>query len=262
MTNEERDIAFIEDYLNKNLPAHERVRFEERLTQDEAFTALFERTSLLIQGIKSYHRKQSLEKVKALEATFSQRHPEPRARRGEGPPVRSLIPRTKILWIAAAISAVLIIASVFMMRSSSPDGTVLYAEYFKPYPNVFSPSLRGDADTITPVKEAFNAYNAGSYTRAALHFKKLLSTPDKTDSDNAKLYLANCYLALDSIQEAKDILTTVDGQSHVYDQARWYLALAHLKEDNTDLARTILHELAQRSSGSYPDQASAILKKL
>jgi tetratricopeptide (TPR) repeat protein len=152
---------------------------------------------------------------------------------------------------------------VLLLQPQAPNTLALYETYYKPYPNVFDPSVRGDEhnEVATIRQKAFLAYQAGHYAAAADYFKRLEPAESKLEQDNIRLYLGNCYLAMDSLDAAIRTLAQIDAGSHVASQATWYLAMAYLKAGTPDRAREVLQILAAED-GSYADRAHAILKQL
>jgi predicted Zn-dependent protease len=172
------------------------------------------------------------------------------------------INRNNVFWLAAAAVSLLIVSGIFLFRSVNPDPKGLYEAYYQPYPNVFDPAVRGDEkDTLSLLGKAFRQYEEGNYTKAAEYFKEGLITDNKIEKDIALLYLGNCYLAQNFDDEAKETLLQIDEQSHVADQGKWYLALAYLKLEHTDLAREKLKELSDHQN-SYQDKAKELLQEI
>ena len=184
---EENDIAYIKRYLDKALPQEEVIRFEERLERDHAFHSLFEEMVLMIQGIRAFSRKENLDKLKALEGSMSQK-------KSRGLMKNISLSRSLRYWAAAAVFALLAITAVVVMQLSVKDVNELYAQNYQPFPNVFAPTVRGEATPTSLYKKAFLAYDNSNYEEAAILFKQLLNESEdsiKGRADIIHFYLGN-----------------------------------------------------------------------
>ncbi len=164
--------------------------------------------------------------------------------------------RTWYYYAAAAVVALLIAVKVLLPAQQNTDD--LFAEYFKPYPNVFEPTVRG-TDMTTKRTEAFQAYEKKNYKQAALLFNELLAT--KKESEILFL-LGNTNLMLGQVTEAKgNFVTLINDFDDMDLQAKWYLSLCYLKSDDRENARKMLKELGE-SEISYASKAKELLEKV
>jgi tetratricopeptide (TPR) repeat protein len=161
------------------------------------------------------------------------------------------------LYAAAACITLLIVAGIFLWPSQQSTDE-LYAAHFEPFPNVFQPTLRTErvADLRT---EAFGAYEAENYQRAAALFTRL----NEQQSDAGILMLlgnANMIIGKHDVarQNFNDLLTKYD---ELDPAAKWFLSLCHLKTGEPEKARELLQDLQQTQS-PYTAKANELLGQL
>lgn len=269
VTEEEIDIDLIEKYQKGLLNGASLESFLEREKHDKDFADKVKSYLSIIAGIEYYGKQKDFaDTVRDWESEIKDRDKKKQGKSLEMSPAEPekgtfFIGRKSVYWLAAAVVSLLIVSSVFLFQSSEPDTLALYNSYYQPYPNLFYPAVRGDSDTdtISISKKALRAYNQGDYKTAANYFREALTNRDEIGNEYGLLYLGNCLLALDSLSAAKNILQQINEQSPVVDQAKWYLALAHLKSKELEEAGKVLGELTDHAN-SYRDKAIKILQEI
>lgn len=161
-------------------------------------------------------------------------------------------------WLAAASVIVLLGISSFWFFNNSIDPNKLYAENFEPYRNVVQPIVRGEIKTDLKTK-AFTAYETKKYEEALHYFNELLK---ENDNETIAFYKANTLLELDKTKEAVSIFkTNLKTTDSLDDKNNWYLALALLRLNNLEEAKNILNTL-NNSSSFKKEQVKQLLKQL
>ena len=166
--------------------------------------------------------------------------------------------RPKNLWLWSAAAAILIFVSVLYIFSRPYDHQELFAKYFEPAKNVTMPLVRGDQQDQT-LTSAFEAYNAGNYEEALTLFS---ATTDSGRNPSILLYEGNVYLVTGRTEEAIGRF-----EEHIFSKdslrfrSYWYLALAHLKNNDPVKARTNLLQLT-RTTTFKKKEAEQLLKEL
>jgi tetratricopeptide (TPR) repeat protein len=158
--------------------------------------------------------------------------------------------------LAAALIGLLIVAKFVLSPSVTAED--LYQEHFRPYPNVFEPTVRGSAHAGART-EAFKAYEKGDYSNAANLFTQLLQGgPDP----GMLLLLGNCNLILGNTDDAIRNFIDLKAQStELTLQSNWFLGLAYLKNGDREKALLLLRELSVTES-SYAGKSRDIIKQL
>ena len=152
------DIEVIERYFDNALTSEETEEVTRRLQSDADFRNLFEQERTLISAIRFRGLRADLDYLKELENSQTQ------------PRLRS----KRTYWYSLAAAACVGILALILVLPAGDTTGKLFDSYFKPYPNVFEPTLRSTEVEIARAR-AFQAYEQGDYERASVLFKQLLN---------------------------------------------------------------------------------------
>lgn len=242
----------IDDYLMGKLDDEQSRKVERLAETDDDF-----RTELdFCRQTKSAFAVQEHGRLKRRLQSLSDNAPKPLYSN------RSRTIFVKPFWLAA--SAVLLICSigfyVWSVRQSTTNPTDLYMAYFEPYPNLVLPVTRDEVQ-LDERAVAYSYYEQADYTKAYELFGSL--SEDVLDDDPEILfYKGISALQLDLNGEAIRLLNTYqnDGTAKLGRQAKWYEALAHLKQGDKKEARKLLQYLAGHK-GYKQHEATSLLKE-
>lgn len=135
----------------------------------------------------------------------------------------------------------------------------LFEMYYKPYSEMF---IERSADTNAQSKNAARVlYQQGFYQQAYVEAHDQLTThPEDTDT---RFYLGVTALELNHPEEAITQLKKLETatSSTMLPQIKWYLALAYLKQHDTEDAKVLFKELSA-TQNIYRSHAKEILKKI
>ncbi|MEZ4828407.1 MAG: hypothetical protein R3C61_19265 [Bacteroidia bacterium] len=263
MNPEQETYTLIERYLSKKLSPGEMADFEARCKTDQAFANEVILHTLAREEIHAA----SMEKLKAdLQSRFQ-----------ESKKARIIdIRRTRIQWIvsAAAAIALFVLAIKYIpgmfAPAYSPDA--LYAMNFS-IPELHDDSVRGPnkgGDTAGSVSnaiwaQAIQAVSQGKAGEAVELYTQLMQDSALMQrAPSALNYQMGIALMLsDRHEEAIPYFDQVKS----FDQkpmADWYKALAYLKINRLDEARTLLQSLSadQEQPAERRNQAAEILRKI
>ena len=243
----EKDIALLERYFDAELNEEEKNYFASRVEHDKDFNALVHREKIIIGAIRNQGLLDNLAYLKSIEEKIEGNHSIPFSSNF----------KTWHYYSAAAV-IVLLIGVKFLFPIQQQSSEELFTSYFKAYPNMFEPILRG-TDVATQRTEAFQAYEQGNYEKASLLFTELL----KEDKEpGILLLLSNSNLMRGQVAEAqKNLVTLIEESDELDIQAKWYLSLAYLKSGDKEKARKILRELGGTEI-SYASKAKELLEKV
>ncbi len=246
MNHSETDITLVEKYFDEVLSNSERENFNLRMQTDENFKSLVDQEKVLINAVRLHGMQQDLRFLKTLEETLS-----------DNKTTKFDVGSRKWYYVAAAaVLALVVLAKVFYTPAPSPEE--LFEAYFKPYPNLFEPTVRGEA-RISSRNEAFQAYEQGQYAKAVVLFNELLKVKKEP---GILLLLGNSNLILGNIEEAKNNLIALNSDFDELDiQSKWFLSLCYLKSGDMEHARPILAELGNTEI-SYAAKAKELLSKV
>ncbi len=248
--SEPSDIALIERYIRGELSLEERGAVEQRMAEDADFRALLEDYEVLTKGIAYSGRKAVLERLQNLDENLE----------GTEATVRSIAPRKQkpVVWLAAAAVVALLFYAGFSLFNAGPDAGELYAAYYEPYPNLVYPITRSNTTAQDPAAKPYRAYEQKDYEAALA----ALNADTKSPEDTRLFYKGHTLLALNQPEEAieaYDALLTLPNLEQFSDPARWYKALALLKLERVEEARSVLQSL---ENSAYSKESKELLEKL
>jgi len=222
--------------------------FTQRMESDENFKTLVKQEKALIGAIRYQGIQENLRYLATLESNLQK----------ETPINVQISPRKWYYYAAAATVGIAIIgALIFNSFNQSPEQ--LFTAYFKPYPNMFEATVRGNSVSTPERREAFQAYEQGDYQKAATLFTELLKT---NNEPGILLLLGNSNLILGNVEEAKKNFITLNKDFDELDmQSKWFLSLCYLKSGDVERARAILKELGD-TEVSYATKAKELLEKV
>ncbi|MFA6128784.1 MAG: hypothetical protein WC699_15905 [Bacteroidales bacterium] len=144
------------------------------------------------------------------------------------------------------------------LNSKTPDE--LYQEFYSPYQ--FASDYRGAANhSVNLFNQAVRAYRAGDWSRAEL-LSDSLTVVDQANPDNLLLN-GLVKMAAKKYSSAIDKLNAVIPKGGSYEiNARWYLALAFLKEGQISASRTELRFLQESGNSFFKNEVTKLLRKM
>lgn len=133
----------------------------------------------------------------------------------------------------------------------------LVQEFLEPMENVLFTEQTGMA--ADDLRLGMDAYDQQDYGTA---IRRLENYYNRTKDANAGLFLSISYLLEHQPVVAMSVLNKVTRQLNgpAQEAAQWYLALAHLQNDDAELAKTLLKNIP--SDGLYGTSAQQLLQEL
>jgi tetratricopeptide (TPR) repeat protein len=252
MTNSEKDVEFIERYIEGELTPEEKKDFEERLAVDEVFESTYLTYRNLIEGIQYSGKQKLIQRLKKLEANISVQETFDKR-------IMGIRMKDFYSYSAAATVLLLITFSFIFIINDKPTANEIYTEYFQPYPNVVNATTRGEESVLDPKEQAYRYYDLEEYEKAVVAFENIL----KKEKDPAVLlYAGNSYLALGKFNTASAKLKSLDSLDSPFDvQAQWYLAMSYLANKNSKEGKIILNKIKAQNV-SYSKKAQDILNTM
>jgi tetratricopeptide (TPR) repeat protein len=161
---------------------------------------------------------------------------------------------------AAVIAALMLIGSLVFIPGKNQNTDELVRQYYKAYE---PPTNQRSAQTSTDAdfSLALEFYNTHDYDKAATLFSKVLES--KPNDMQTVLLKGVSNFEQKQYPEAKQSFgKVIDDNDNLYvDQARWYLALCYLNTGEKDKAIQ-LFSLIGKENGIYQKDARRILRKL
>jgi tetratricopeptide (TPR) repeat protein len=247
MDNEKKQER-IERYLNGKLSSQEKTAFENNLAQDADLkreVVLQQELTNTLKGEKIHQFRNVLQEVDA----------DWKSEQGR---IRRLnIPRLSA--IAAAV-LVLIIAYRFFLPSKQASATALLEEYYDTYPMLLTSRSSDENEVNEQLNQAISAYQNQDFESAATGFSEITEvTPDNL---SYLFYQAVSLLESQKATEAIPVFQALLSQPKhsLNEQSQWYLALAHLQNEDFTAAKSTLEGI---EAGEFKyEEAQALLAKL
>lgn len=180
-------------------------------------------------------------------------------------PKKTVSRRLFISRVAAGLS-LLITGTASLFYWNATKSNRLYDNYFQPYDIADLVTRGGEKGGMTEydhtaipksLELAMENYHAGKYKESLPHFTTLLQ--QQPQNTFATFLNALAHLKEDNVDVAIEQLKTVAiNDSNLYEDASWYLALANLKKRNTEEAIYHLEKLEQIDTSFYRDKAIAL----
>ncbi len=145
------------------------------------------------------------------------------------------------------------------LNKKSVNANSLFETYYSlPESGMFI--VRGENQEGT-IQKGLSSYEHKEYEQAIQHFNSAL----ESDPENYMIqyYLASCYLHKSYIKESIELYKNIilQGDNFYVQDARWYIALAYLKQGNLKESKTHLIKLNEADS-NFKSEAEQLLTKL
>lgn len=236
------NISLIESYVEGELSAEDRNRFEARLKEDADFYAefqLYKDAENLLGESASLLLK---EKMQAMENQGG-----------------SIVQMAWFRYSTVAAIVLLLIASFFWFSNPSQlNNQELITEYFEVYP---AGNLRGSSKMENVFNVGMTAYMDARYEDALLAFQEIGA--EQNEFIEAQLYLGNSYLAVGKYAEATKPLSKVyeSGDSRFSEAAAWYLLMGYVGSDQEEKFQELSDEILEMPRHAYREKVLLLQKK-
>ena len=174
-------------------------------------------------------------------------------------PVKNRIKRIP-LGYAAAIAGFILVGSILLFNGRSQSSDEILDRFYKSY-EVTTPSRSQQAILNSDYSTAIEYYNIRDYRNAALYFSKVLAGDPKYMESTMLYGVSN--LEFKNYPEAKhSFKKVIDNDDNLFlEDARWYLALCYLKTGELEKTVAELRQI-KKSESIYSKDAARILRKI
>ncbi len=244
MNIEKNKIDLVEDYLMGNLEGTVKSDFEKLLTEDEELQEYMEEFKLIFEGARFSGRKDLFNQLKEIE------------KNREDKPTK--VVKFRSLYYGIAASILLLISTYFAFNYISQDPPSVVAEsYFEPYPALYGAATRSSETEYTQLELGMQLYEVARYEES-IEILESVVDPEKQEMIN--FYLGNAYLAIDDYSKSETIFKELINTGKIFSHdAKWYLAITYLKENETDKAISLLKDLTSYEN-DYAKKAKKMLR--
>lgn len=250
--NSEEKYTLIEKYLAKGMQDEELDNFEKLLLSDSDLQEevnLHQQVAETLKGEKIHQLRNVLNDVDKNWEVPSKK---------ESAKIVNFNFR-RILTIAAAVT--LLIIGYQWFSNSNLSSEELYAANFETYPMLLNQrSVDKNVTNLESYNNAITNYTTGQNQEALAAFEKLIIT--QPDNITYQFYQANLLLSEEKAAEAIPIFQKIlSGNYPLFEeQARWYLALALLQNNEKENAKALLEKIQPEQYKAK--EANKILKQL
>ena len=237
--------ALIVKYFSRTISKDELLEFENLYKTDSEFKLEVD----FLKNVKSVSEKEDDEQFKKQLAFYEEEYNENQK--------KEKIKWFKPLTVAAAV--VFMVLSITFLWNNTKSNEELFADYFEPSKNVSAPIVRSEVDESI-ANNAFIAYAEGNYKDALPLFEKAFST-----SNNSELlfYEGNSHLAIGDTEKAIEKFNKhITFSDTLTNRSHWYLALAYLKMEQNEKAKTELKVFIDSNESFKKVEAKSLLEKL
>ena len=241
------DFELIEEYLSGKLSTEDKKKFRTRLLNDPAFNHEFQE----LKEIRLHVRQNARVEIKNLFDEF-----ETSIEKEETTKDQTVM--KKVISIAASIILIAAISYIGLTDFNPPSNQELFDEHFTSYVGLTG-QVRGAAEEMTLEKQALNAYDGGDYISSEEMLSQLVASEPNAMN---YFYLGMSQLELGKTEDAvKNLNTVINNYSSFKEQAKWFLALSHLKNEDEDAALGTLANIIS-SKSEYQEKAEELLKDM
>jgi tetratricopeptide (TPR) repeat protein len=167
---------------------------------------------------------------------------------------------TSTLRYAAVITGLILIGSFLLFKGKSLTNNEIIDQYYKPY-EVVSGSRSLQVVTNSDYSRALEYYNIHDYRNAALYFSKVLNEDPKY-IESAMFNGVSNYEAKNYPVAKQEFMKVLDNNNNLFmEDARWYLALCYIQTSDKGKATEQLMTI-KNSSSIYSKDARKILKRM
>jgi len=269
------NIDDIENFLNQEMDAADLAAFEKEMAADKDLAAEIDFHADVIKGIEGAapldFRKMvgNVHEEMKTEGFFSDTETDEVVENNtqQEATVRN-ISLFRRLAIAASFALVLT-AGWFLLNQPNNTPEQLFADNFTIHQDVLSMEVEDrlaetgfgtNKVTLNELQKGINAYNEQDYNIAISTFNNFEGiAPEDALINYAKFYKAIALLKTEQVSTAQEVLERIIEQPAfpLIDDAKWYLALIYLKQDNKQGATFLLRTLSL--SDAYKERAMKLL---
>lgn len=268
------DTDIIDKYINNMLPEDIQKKMKEAIQENDALAlevqlqrntidAIREKgISDVEKSIREVH--QSLKKEHFFDAVHKEIEVELANEHKQNTPIFGL---SKVQWIAAAASLVLVIAVFFILKAPQ---NALYTSNFEYYPDNISSEIsvlnsarsNDNSAKVEALVLGMQAYQDKDFkTAISILSKQLEDNQPVYNPANLQFYLGLCWMHENDVNKAIDLFEkALESSLFEYpDAANWYLGLAFVKIEDVDASIDCLQKI---KSGTYLSSAKALIAEI
>ncbi len=240
----------IEAYLTGEMPAERKKVFEQEIENNKELAGIIN----LYKMVDEINRND--EKIRFLNNLEHAENKYFRKKRRIINPGGFGINRIYLAYAAAVVVLLIIAVPILFNQFMSKTPQELYMDYYTPYTEIIE--LRDAKSIEYQLNNGMKSFRNGDYKKAVSLFKEV----EKHHKELASFYIAMSYMQLNSYTEAIQYLENINKTSEYQQEARWYMSLAYLANNDTGKARLLLTAIANDHGQFFNEKAQSLLEQL
>ena len=236
----------IEKYLANRLSDKDRIAFKKAMDNDPDLYLEVERHRELHEVLRD---KKTLKFKKELQS-IQQEFYEEEQKEASSKKFNSYLKWAAVLVVLFGLGLLL-----WTYLNSQKVAEDLFTEYYEPYP-VFDGVRTEETNDFSVI---IKHYAKSNYIDVISAFET--SNKELSLSDELKLYVGTSYLHASQTEKAVTIFKSISKDSGFYEDALWYLALTHLKNNENEASILVLENVIAYN-GRYNKKAIELMKKI
>jgi tetratricopeptide (TPR) repeat protein len=237
---------YIESYFNNELPAGEKIQFEEKIINDKDFA---EEVAFYCSAKQIIKNELNAEKKKRFKEIYQQKNI-----------FNQSIGVVRRIWTFSATAAAIIAIAFGWYFFAKPASTQQLAdEYIQQHFEKLDIAMSSKQDSV---QIGLNLFNDGKLQEALQQFKKII-TADAASFD-AKKYAGIVSLKLKNYNEALAYFSQIENDSLFSNPAKMYEAITLMKRNNAgdkEQAKELLRQIIQNNLDEKETAAEWLKKK-
>ncbi len=230
----------LSDYFSGRLSEEEQKQFNEFLESDTDFKNEYEFQKSVQHAVVKKEQSQLKKQLQTFESDITPT-------------------KRKNLWWLAAASIIILVASGLYFTRFDNSSEALFTVYYQPAKNIVHPIVR-NGNATSDFTTAFIAYQKQNYSVAEQLFEKAYQSTHKSEllfyQAISMIETDRADLAVNTLKEHQKFTDDVS------EKTQWYLALAYLKQDDSEAAKAILEDIMMQPEAFKHEEAKALFKKL
>jgi len=240
---------FIERYNADEMNAEEKSWFEKELEGNEKLRREVELRKKTEAILKDRDILALRSKLNSIEKKRMEQTPARRSQAG-----------SRNLKYAAAAGVFVVFGTIALLRNGNMSNSEIFDKYYRSY-EVTAPSRSAASGINQDFLLGVEYYRVHDYKSAALYFSKVVEQ-DSKNMESTLLYGVSSFEVNNYPEAEKSFVKVIDDNDNLFiEEARWYLALCYIKSDDKDSAVKQLSEIRD-SKSIYRKEAAKILRKI
>ena len=181
-------------------------------------------------------------------------------KRVEQPPVRRSSAVSRNIKYVAAAGVFVVFGAIALLRSDNVSNSEIFEKFYRSY-EVTAPSRSAASGINQDFLLGVEYYKVHDYKSAALYFSKVVEQ-DSKNMESTLLYGVSNFEISNYPEAEESFVKVIDDNDNLFiEEARWYLALCYIRSDENDRAVKQLTEI-KNSRSIYRKEAAKILRKI